>query len=415
LKWPHKFTSLWSRSISGVLSGYTVAQFGVGLVMPFLMVYVHNVLHFSSGFAGIVISTGNISGAVFIPLSGIMVERLGARWTTGMWIVVSAGGFSSFILGRNHIVLLLASAAATGGMAAWWNSLSAMLSGFKEVRRTSVFALAYVLQNVGSGVGAIVGGRLISGGKMASFVEAFLLASLCSVAFAVLVSGAMGRRKESKESGLAAVNVAHTDYSLPSLSRYRPLIALGVVYGLFAIIITALPGSAFSVWAVNKVGVPTNVVGIAVSISTFVVIFGQFFVLWYTKGYRRTRLSVLSAICYGLGVVSIYAAQFSAAHLLALGELYGAFVMFGVGDTFLFAVVPALVNDLAPVGQRGRYNSVINLCWQMGSMAGPLLSGVMLQTGRMTMFFFSLVFLCALIGVTLRGAECRIPDVVNRG
>ena len=149
---------------------------------------------------------------------------------------------------------------------------------------------------------------------------------------------------------------------------YKPILGLGLTYALFAVVITALPGTAFSVWAINDVRVSTAVVGLAFTVNTVVIILGQFFTVRWSRGHRRTRLTMMSTICYATGCILIYIAHYGGVHLVVLTELYGAFTLFGIGDTLLFPMIPALVNDLAPEKHRGRYNSSINFCWQAGSM-----------------------------------------------
>lgn len=52
-----------------------------------------------------------------------------------------------------------------------------------------------------------------------------------------------------------------------------------------------------------------------------------------------------------------------------------------MGETLLQPSLYALVNDLAPDALRGRYNSVFNLSWQAGAIAGPAAAGAVLARG----------------------------------
>ncbi len=59
-----------------------------------------------------------------IPLSGIMVQKIGAKASTVCWIVLSAIGSTCFIWARHPLMSVVATVVAIGGMAAWRNSLS---------------------------------------------------------------------------------------------------------------------------------------------------------------------------------------------------------------------------------------------------------------------------------------------------
>lgn len=408
---------IFGTPLIGILGGYVAAQFGANLIMPFLMVYLHNGLGLSPGFGGLVIGLGNVSGMLLIPLSGLMGERLGVRSTTVWWIVVSAFGWVCFGYGRDPSVLVLASITTTGGMAAWWNSLSTMLAELSVQRRTDIFAVAYVLQNIGGGAGAFVGGRWIHGTDVSAFFVPVLIASLSLIGFAALVLLLGPTHRVNPASRLDdEVGVAGSSHQGPGFSAVsKSLVGLGWAYGLFAVVITALPGSVFSVWAVNVVGVSTRIVGTAFTVNTSVIIVGQFVILRWLKGYRRTWLCICSALCYATGAALVYVARYHEVHWEVLTEVYGAFVLFGVGDTLLFPIIPALVNDLADAGKRGRYNSTINFCWQAASMVGPAWAGLMLQNHWNAMFFVCLVCICVVIVFTLLVVNRVIPAAVNRG
>ena len=124
----------WHSNVWYILMGYSLAQFGVGLFTPFLMVYFHNARHFPASMAGVVLSVGNVSGMALIPLSGIMIEKIRARLSTVCWITLSAIGSTCYIWARDPLMSLVVIVANTGSMAAWWNSFSVILAGYSGSR-----------------------------------------------------------------------------------------------------------------------------------------------------------------------------------------------------------------------------------------------------------------------------------------
>ena len=52
-------------------------MFGMGLTMPYLMVYLHVVRHLSLVEAGLVLSTSSLAGLLAVPASGWVMDRYG--------------------------------------------------------------------------------------------------------------------------------------------------------------------------------------------------------------------------------------------------------------------------------------------------------------------------------------------------
>jgi len=398
-----------------ILIAYAIAQLGAGMILPFMMIYLHNLRSLSMGLAGIIMSSGNITGAILIPLSGHIYDRVGAKLTTISGVLLNALGVLLFIWAHSPIVAVLASVATTGGMSAWWNSLSAMLSDsrFSTSRRTGIFATAYVFQNVGSGIGAFFGGKWISNLNLDAFASIFVVNIVLLVCFATCIWIVASRVTFMSGDGKNKTG-RYRRTLFGHLWLDKVIVGLGLVYSLFAIVITALPGSAFSIWAVNDVGISTNVVGTVFTANTVAIIVGQFIVLRLFERYRRTRLATIAALSYAAGCISIYIARYAGTHILVDVEIYGGFILFALGDTLLFPVIPALANDLAPSGRRGSYNSVINAAWQVGSIVGPSLVGLMFQVDLKGIFFAVLVVLTMIVvGYTIV-LENWIPEHINR-
>src|SRR3954465_10305024 len=54
---------------------------GNGIVLPFLLIYLHNVHGFGLGVSGLVLATNGAVSLVAGPLSGTAIDRIGGRWT----------------------------------------------------------------------------------------------------------------------------------------------------------------------------------------------------------------------------------------------------------------------------------------------------------------------------------------------
>jgi MFS family permease len=75
--------------------------------------------------------------------------------------------------------------------------------------------------------------------------------------------------------------------------------------------------------------------------------------------------------------------------------------------------IPAITNDLAPDHLRGRYNAVTAGAFQAGTIAGPVVAGLLLDRGWDTGFVATLVAGCGLMTVLTLVVERNITPAVN--
>ena len=79
-------------------AGGLANMFGNGVVVPFLVIYLHNVRGISLGLAGTIAATNALAALVSGPIAGSLADRIGARTTLVGALVVMAGAFSLFPL-----------------------------------------------------------------------------------------------------------------------------------------------------------------------------------------------------------------------------------------------------------------------------------------------------------------------------
>jgi MFS family permease len=68
--------------------------------------------------------------------------------------------------------------------------------------------------------------------------------------------------------------------------------------------------------------------------------------------------------------------------------------VFAFGETLLQPTIPAIVNDLAPEHLRGRYNALGAGVFQLASIVGPVVAGVLIGQGLHLAYLGLLVVGC---------------------
>src|SRR5262249_12981699 len=163
-------------------------MFGNGVVVPFLVIYLHNVRGVSLGLAGSIAATNALAALVSGPAAGALADRVGPRRTLVGSLVVMAVAFALFPLIHNAWHAFALHALAGLGSGAFGRSQGALLSGLTPpTRRAAAFAQQRVTMNLGIGLGGLVGGLIATTSNPSSFTVLFLIDTVTFVVFAVVL------------------------------------------------------------------------------------------------------------------------------------------------------------------------------------------------------------------------------------
>jgi MFS family permease len=187
------------------------------------------------------------------------------------------------------------------------------------------------------------------------------------------------------------------------------------VCGLFVLVVVAgyaQIDSGFPAFATLVLHTSTRTVGLAFAANTGVIVLGQMFVLKRLEGHRRTR----AVAAFGLFMGATWG-------LLALGAVVPRPVasvlvvtclgVFALGETLWAPSGNAIVNALAPPHLRGRYNALGSGTWQLASIIGPILSGVMLGADLPGLYLGVLGVACLVVVVLAVNLERRLTPAQN--
>src|SRR5436305_13733522 len=88
---PRLRREVWLLQLGGVMN-----SFGNGLVLPFLVIYLHDVRGFGLGVSGLVVALSAGAQLTAGLVAGPPVARLGPRPVLGAGLVLPSGGFGPF-------------------------------------------------------------------------------------------------------------------------------------------------------------------------------------------------------------------------------------------------------------------------------------------------------------------------------
>ncbi|MFB7713268.1 MFS transporter [Streptomyces sp. NPDC056105] len=358
--------------------GSALSSFGVGFTVPFLYVYVAEVRGLGAGAAGIVLAAFAMAALVVLPFTGRAIDRRGPVPVLVVATLVAAVGALGLGLAGSQTTAILSAAVLGAGTAVIQPALATMIVWTSTPdTRTRAFAMQFFLQNLGLGIGGLIGGQIVDESRPSSFT---LLFGIEAVMFLVLagVVGFVRMPYAPAIGGAVPKDGSGTGGGLRALFRHRAMVQLCVLgfvlffacYGQFE--------SGLSAYGVEAAGISPSTLGIALAANTAMIVVAQFAVLKFVERRRRSRVIAAVGLVWAIAWLAAgYAGVGHGSQAMATAAFISTYALFGLGEAMLSPTVAPLVADLAPAGMVGQYNSAFALVKQLALAVGPAVGGPM--------------------------------------
>ena len=399
-----------------LLSTIIVDFIGSGLVMPFNVVYLHEVRGFELARVGVLLALPALVGLLVVGPIGTLIDRIGPRFVViGSLVVqivaqVTLASATTELRAAVGCVLL----GFSGGVI--WPAIQTLIGTIIPSHlRQRYFGVSFTLLNLGIGIGGILGGLFVDVTRPETFVAIYLIDAATFLAPLAIFLGPLRHVERppavSADEVVGDGVVAQTGYRAVLRDRSL-LLVLAIVFVAsfvgYGQLNTGLPAFGREVG-----GISTQALGLAFAANTAVIVLLQLFVLQRIEGRRRTRMLVLMSGIWAVSFLALGATGLVPGTIVA-AVLFGlCAAIFGFGETFYQPTLPAMVNDLAPDHLRGRYNAVMSIAWQSASVVGPAVAGILIGHGWNVFYIAMLVAGCALVAWLALVAERRLPARVN--
>lgn len=380
-----------SRKAWTIVGADALSALGNGLITPFLVIYLRDARGFPIEQAALMLSTVAVAGLAAAPTTGWLIDRLGARRV--LMAALSTAAVASLLATQVDRVwegFAWAFLFGSSISAMWPAAHSLMASVVEPHQRAAVYSVHFALLNAGIGLGAMLGGWLVDAHDPSSFTIIFILDALTFLVYVFvlrffLVADARPTREEGSELGRDGWRrLVHDRVFMRVVVLSIGLITIG--YAQLA--------SSFPAFATEQGEISTRSLGVVFAVNTVVIVGFQLVVLRGLAGHRRSVAMSLVGLLWALCWMVTLAAGTVGGGLIAVGMFCLASGVFAIGETFMQAALPALVNDLAPDDIRGRYNAAYSLTWSIGNIAGPALGGFLLGAENATELFVLLSGAC---------------------
>lgn len=358
--------------------GNALSAFGLGFTLPYLYVYVAQVRGLGAVTAGLVLAVFAVAALIVLPFAGRAIVRHGPLPVLLAALVTAALGALSLGLVASAGAVLLSAAVLGAGQAVMQPALATMIVDCSTAeKRSRAFAMQFFLQNLGLGVGGLIGGHLVDTARAFSFTLLFTIEAVVFLLLAVVMSTI--RMPHSPRTGDRSAEAGQPARgSWKQLLENRTMVRLCVLgfvlffacYGQFE--------SGLSAYGVEAAGVSTSTLGTALAANTLMIVVAQFAVLKFVERRRRSRVIAAVGLIWALAwAAAAYAGLGHVGQVMATVAFVSTYALFGLGEAMLSPTVAPLVADLAPDGLAGQYNSAFALVKQLALALGPAVGGPM--------------------------------------
>ena len=350
--------------------GALVNAFGNGVVLPFLLIYLHNVRGIPFGLAGSAAAVQSAAALASSFLGGTLSDRIGPKRVLLGALVVMTVAFALMPLIRTAGEAFAVYTLWGIGSGSFWPSQSALLAGLTPAaRRAPAYALQRLAMNVGVALGGVVAGLIASVARPGTFTVLFAIDCVTFVGYMVVLAHVHA----------PDLHEGHLGGNWRGVFRDRVFTAYTLLNAAFMTAAISLVVELLPAFGKNIAHISEREVGIVFALDAVGVVVFQLPVVKLSEGRRRMRGFALMGALWAASLVAVWAAGEWTRATTAFGILAAAMLVFAVGECLHGAIHAPLSVDLAPPHLTGRYLAAASISWQIGWIVGPAAGGFFLQ------------------------------------
>ncbi|MBW4623052.1 MAG: MFS transporter [Cyanosarcina radialis HA8281-LM2] len=370
-----------------LIFGRFLSQIGTGFTLFYAPIFFVNQVGLSATQVGLAIGSASISGIVGRIASGSMSDSpfWGRKRTLLLSAAVSAIASLVFATTTNFVTLVIGNLLLGLGIGLYWPATEAVVADLAQgEQRQEAYALTRLGDNVGLGLGIILGGLLI--GRTGAYRTLFVIDAISFAVFFGVIWVAISETLKSEKhehQPLQSWKIALRDrllliYVLANIFFTTYISQLESTVPLYFTNFVSLPGSGR--------GFAPETISLLFAWHLIVAICSQIPILKLLGRWSHLRSLTISLIFWTIGFLLVSLTGVADSYQLAWASL--AMGVLAIAITTYSPTASSLVADIAPPTLRGIYASINSLCWAVGYAIGPVLGGFALDRDRSLVYFF---------------------------
>jgi MFS family permease len=395
-----------SRPVLILQAGNALNYFGYGLVLPFEIIYLHQMRGLSTSTAGLVLAATMGTAAIATPPTGALLDRYSPTAIVIAGSLASALGCAGFAFVDRPWQALGCSIVSGAGLGAAGTANRVLVITLVEPeQRAASVALGRVAGNVGMGAGSTVAGFLVaSAPRLGSFQLLYLVDAVTYAGFALIVLVAVPISRAEVPTAPDADGAGFR-----AVARDRLFVTVIAANIVLVVVGHTFFSNILAPFARSHTPVGPGAIGIIFLVNTSFVVIAQIPAVRLVARLRRTHAFAAASVLFAIGLLAVLPATLIHSELAAAGLLATVAIVFAMGECVHVVVLGPLVADLAPAHLLGRYMSLYGLTFTVSLALGPAMGGLLLQTSPDAVWWGG-ALAAVLAGAVLLGLGHRIPD-----
>lgn len=377
--------------------GRLLLQFGTGFTLFYAPIFFVNQLGFSPTIVGIALGSASVSGILGRFLGGSWSDspRWGRRKILLLSAVISAVADIFLASASDFSFLLLGNLLMGLGIGFYWPPAEALVADLTTPsQRNSAFAISRLADNLGLGLGIIIGGWLIAATN--NYRLLFIIDGFSFVVFYLVIHFTI------KETNQIQITYQTKWHGWHQALQDKSLWIFCVVNVMFTTYISQIQ-TTLPLYLTNFTVDHRFSISNISSLFSLHIIFAAIFQLPMVRILNRlTRIQglTLSLSIWGLTFMLIWLTG----NITQFSFYWGLFAVLMGAIAMITYNPPAsgVIVDLAPVSLRGIYFAINSQCWAIGYLIGPPLGGWILDKGEVYAHNFWLILACSVtVGIMI--------------
>lgn len=368
-----------------LIIGTFVNTVGNSFLWPLNSIYIHDHLGKSLTTAGIVLMLNSLAGVFGNLVGGYLFDKLGGYKAILIGVVLNLMSISLLTIWHEwpQYIIFLAMMGFSGGIV--YPAIYAIAGSAWPEGGRRAFNAIFLANNVGVAIGPALAGIVAD----IKFDYVFSANLFFYAVFFVLV---LTTFKRFDGSSMTTKSISNDE---TKRRNKGPILAISILS--ISLVICWL---SYSQWSAT---ISSYTQGLGMSLS-------QYSLLWTINGFMivavqpiikpivtRWENKIKHQLVLGLLLMSL---SFGVVYFAQDFKMFAAaMIILTFGEVFFTPVIPMIANKLAPPGQQGFYQGLVNSATTIGRMIGPVFGGLMvdLYGMQLLMVILSILLIIAII------------------